>query len=164
MILTINNVVGEDIVFQEPISPWMLINNNRNNNSKFWFGVHCNKAKIKLRKVIISVRPEPRRVKKWHEPRSLYDVTYWVKNIQRTISPPCTITMKAHCHPSAHNRVFYGGSRSRSLACGGPQNIGLLKPSTRVSLVGNFKSLNYSDSSAIVLVIKLWRKHSLLYW
>ena len=29
-----NNVVGEDIVFQEPISPWMTINNNSDNNSK----------------------------------------------------------------------------------------------------------------------------------
>jgi adenylylsulfate kinase len=30
----IKNVVGEDIVFNEPISPWMTIDNDSNNNSK----------------------------------------------------------------------------------------------------------------------------------
>lgn len=30
----IKNVVGEDIVFKEPVSPWMTIDNNSNNNSK----------------------------------------------------------------------------------------------------------------------------------
>ena len=28
------NVVGEDIPFQEPVAPWMKIDNNSNNNSK----------------------------------------------------------------------------------------------------------------------------------
>jgi len=30
----IKNVVGEDIVFQEPVAPWMTIDNNSNNSSK----------------------------------------------------------------------------------------------------------------------------------
>ena len=30
----IKNVVGEDIVFQEPVAPWMTIDNNSNNRSK----------------------------------------------------------------------------------------------------------------------------------
>ena len=30
----IKNVVGEDIVFQEPVAPWMTIDNNSDNNSK----------------------------------------------------------------------------------------------------------------------------------
>ena len=29
-----NNVVGEDIVFKEPVAPWMTIDNNSNNSSK----------------------------------------------------------------------------------------------------------------------------------
>ena len=29
-----NNVVGEDIVFQEPVAPWITIDNNSTNNSK----------------------------------------------------------------------------------------------------------------------------------